>query len=98
MESKLATVSEPARPATVDAVSRVLAGALMLQPDVAAGLSAETRLFGHLPELDSMAVATVLTALEDAFHIHIDDEDVSAEMFETLGGLASYIDARLGTR
>ncbi len=94
----MATVSEPARRETVNAVSRVLASALMLQPDVAAGLAPETRLFGHLPELDSMAVATVLTALEDEFHIHIDDEDVSAEMFETVGGLASYIDARLGRR
>ena len=86
---------EPARPETVSAVAAVLAKALMLTPEVAAALVPETRLFGHLPELDSMAVATVLTALEDRFHILIDDEDVSAEMFETVGGLAAFIEARL---
>lgn len=91
----MASVAEPARPETVQAVGAVLAEALMLTDDVAAGLAPETPLFGHLPELDSMAVATVLTALEDRFHILIDDEDVSAEMFETLGGLAAFIEARL---
>lgn len=98
MGKKVAIVSEPTRQDTVEAVSQVLASALMLQPDVAAGLAQDTRLFGHLPELDSMAVATVLTALEDEFRIQIDDEDVSAEMFETVGGLAAFIEARLATR
>lgn len=73
----------------------VLAESLGLAPDVAAGLSADSGLFGHLPELDSMAVATVLTAIEDHFGILIDDEDVTAELFATVGSLAAHIDERL---
>ena len=59
-----------------------------------AALTAQTALLGSLPELDSMAVATILTALEDRFDIIIDDDDVSAETFETLGSLAAFIDAK----
>ena len=56
-------------------------------------LSVDTALLGSLPELDSMAVATILTALEDQFDILIDDDDVSAETFATLGSLAAFVDA-----
>ncbi len=70
----------------------VLSESLGLAPDVAAGLSADSGLFGHLPELDSMAVATVLTAIEDHFGILIDDEDVTADLFATVGTLAAHID------
>jgi acyl carrier protein len=69
----------------------LLAEALMLRDEVVATLDASSPLFGHLPELDSMAVATVLTALEDRFDILIDDEDVSAEIFETVGALARFV-------
>lgn len=54
-------------------------------------LDATSALLGALPELDSMAVATVLTALEERFGIRIDDDDVSAETFETLGDLAAMV-------
>jgi acyl carrier protein len=58
---------------------------------VTATLTRQTALFGNLPELDSMAVATVLTALEDRFHILIDDDEVSGAMFETVGALADFV-------
>lgn len=86
--------SRRAAPDPVSDVIGVLADALMLRPEVAAGLDADSPLFGHLPELDSMAVATVLTALEDRFGILIDDEDVSAEMFETVGSLARFVSGK----
>jgi acyl carrier protein len=78
------------------AVAEVLGGSLALAPGVAAGLERETGLFGNLPELDSMAVATVLTALEDRFGILIDDDEVSGELFETVGSLADFVGAKLG--
>lgn len=56
-----------------------------------AALDTASPLLGALPELDSMAVATVLTALEERFGILIDDDDVSAETFETLGDLAAMV-------
>ena len=46
-------------------------------------LNADTRLFGSLPELDSMAVLEVLLALEQRFGITIEGEDVTVEAFES---------------
>jgi acyl carrier protein len=54
-----------------------------------------TQLLGSLPELDSMAVLEVVAALEQRFGITIDDDDVTAEVFETLGTLAAFVDGKL---
>lgn len=71
---------------------------LALPEDVAASLVADTPLFGALPELDSMAVATLLTEIEDRFHIVIDDDDVDADTFESFGSLIAFIDGKLTVR
>lgn len=63
--------------------------------DRAAGFDRDTRLLGSLPELDSMAVVTVITALEERFGITVDDDDISAETFETVGSLVRYVEERL---
>jgi acyl carrier protein len=57
-------------------------------------LSAESPLLGALPELDSMAVVSVIAALEDRFGIVIDDDDISASTFETLGSLAAFVEQK----
>ena len=49
-----------------------------------------TELFGALPELDSMAVAALLTGLEERLAILIEDDDVEAEDFATFGRLLSF--------
>src|SRR3546814_19068028 len=54
-----------------------------------------TPLFGSIPEFDSMAVVTVVTALEEQFDIAVDDDDISADIFETLGSLARFVEAKL---
>lgn len=51
---------------------------------------AETPLFGALPELDSMAVAGLLTELEDRLGILIDDDEVDGDMLATFGALVSF--------
>lgn len=53
---------------------------------------ASTPLFGNIPELDSLAVVTLAMALESRFGFQIDDTDFSAEIFETMGSLAGYVD------
>lgn len=53
-------------------------------------LEDDSGLFGTIPELDSMAVANLLTEMEDRFDIVIDDDEVEAEMFETFGGLTRF--------
>jgi acyl carrier protein len=54
-------------------------------------LGADSPLLGSLPELDSMAVVTLIGALEEHFGIVIDDDDISASTFETLGSLAAFV-------
>jgi len=54
------------------------------------GFRPETPLFGALPELDSMAVAGVLTELEDRLGIVIEDDEVDGEMLETFGALTRF--------
>ena len=58
-------------------------------------LKEDSLLLGDLPELDSMAVVNVITALEDHFGISVDDDEISAKTFETLGSLAQFIEQKL---
>jgi acyl carrier protein len=80
--------------ATIDDIKSVLRDTLQLG-DRAQAFDASTELFGSLPELDSMAVVTVITAIEDRFDIIVDDDDISAETFETVGSLAEFVDGKL---
>lgn len=51
----------------------------------------DTELLGSVPELDSMAVVGVLTAIEDELGIEIADDEVSAETFATFGSLLGFV-------
>lgn len=83
--------------AEVDAaVRRVLADVLGLSPERAAAFRDDTLLFGALPELDSMAVAGVLTELEDRLGIVIEDDEVDGDMLETFGALIAFAAAKAG--
>ncbi len=73
----------------------VLADVLGLSAARAAGLTPESGLFGDMPELDSMAVAGLLTEIEDQFSIIIDDDEVNGDMLESFGSLTAYIAAKL---
>jgi acyl carrier protein len=53
-----------------------------------------TGLFGHLPELDSMAVAGLLTEIEDRLHIVVEDDEVDGEMLESYGALRRFVEAK----
>lgn len=57
-------------------------------------LHAGSPLLGSIPELDSMAVINVLTALEDHFGIMIDDDDISAGTFCTVATLVAYVERK----
>ncbi|GAA0442456.1 hypothetical protein Aca07nite_63300 [Actinoplanes capillaceus] len=62
--------------------------------DRAATLDAATPLLGSLPELDSMAVLEIVAGIEERFGISVDDDEVTAELFETLGSLAAFVDEK----
>ncbi len=73
----------------------LIADVLGLDPAQAEAFGPESGLFGHLPELDSMAVAGLLTEMEDRLGIVIEDDDVDGEMLETYGGLRAFARAKL---
>lgn len=58
-------------------------------------LTADSPLLGAIPELDSMAVVSLLGALEDRFGFVVDDDEISASTFETLGSLAAFVAGKL---
>ena len=81
----------PEQTSKVDRTLRaVLADVLGLSQDRVVAFTDATGLFGELPELDSMAVAGLLTELEDRLGIRIDDDEVEGEMMETFGALKAF--------
>ncbi len=79
----------------VDATLRsVLVDVLGLARDRVAGFDASTPLFGALPEFDSMAVAGLLTELEERLGILIEDHEVDADMLESFGSLLTFAKAK----
>ncbi len=74
----------------LDEVKAILIDVLSLG---AAGqrLEANSPLLGSLPELDSMAVVSLIGALEEHFDITVGDDDISASTFATLGSLAAFV-------
>ena len=77
-----------------EGVKRVLQEALQLGDRVKA-FDESTGLFGSIPEFDSMAVVTIVAGLEEQFNIEIDDDDITAEIFESVGSLTRYIQGKL---
>ncbi|HZX26281.1 MAG TPA: acyl carrier protein [Telluria sp.] len=72
-------------------VKTLLADVLSLSESTRRGLSEQTALLGNLPELDSMAVVNLITALEERFGIAIDDDEIGASTFATVGTLADFV-------
>jgi acyl carrier protein len=71
-------------------VRSVLRDVLGISDERAAAFTDTSPLFGTLPELDSMAVANVLTEIEDRLGILIEDDDVDADTLETFGALTRF--------
>ena len=75
---------------------KILTEVLALKPGQAEAFTPETGLFGHLPELDSMAVAGLLTEMEDRLDIVIDDDEIDGELLESYGSLLAFARAKRG--
>lgn len=58
-------------------------------------LEASTPLLGSLPELDSMAVANLILALEQSYDFEVRDDEISARHFATVGSLTAFVDSKL---
>lgn len=75
-------------------VRTILRDALQLG-DRAGRLHAGSALMGAIPELDSMAVVSVITALEDQFGFVVDDDEISADTFATFGSLVGFVESKV---
>jgi acyl carrier protein len=80
--------------ATVDDIKRILADVLQLQ-DKGESLTPNSQLLGGIAEFDSMAVVSVMTGIEDHYGIIIDDDEVTAEDFESIQSLCDFVDRKL---
>ena len=52
-------------------------------------------LFSSLPEMDSMVVVSIISALEERFGIEVNDDEISGETFYNLGSLVSFVSGKL---
>ncbi len=75
---------------TFAAVKDLVVTTLDLQ-ESAETLGPSTRLLGSLPEFDSMAAVELISALESRFDLVFDDEEITAEVFHTLGTLVEFV-------
>jgi acyl carrier protein len=75
-------------------VKQILASVLNLG-DRVAKFDLSTPLLGAVPELDSMAVVSVLTALEEKFGFTIEDDEVDGRTFASLGNLVAFVESKL---
>jgi acyl carrier protein len=83
--------------ASLDADLRaLLADVLGLTAARVAGFTEQTPLFGALPELDSMAVAGLFTALEDRFGFILEEDEIDGDLLETYGALHAFVARKLG--
>lgn len=56
---------------------------------------ATTPLLGAIPELDSMAVVTLITTLEERFGILVDDDEISGDTFASVGSVTEFVAGKL---
>ncbi|MCF7981266.1 MAG: acyl carrier protein [Pseudomonadales bacterium] len=59
-------------------------------------LHADSALLGTIPEFDSMSIVYILTALEERYDITINDDEIDASIFESVGDLVQFVNGKLG--
>lgn len=74
----------------LDVLAESLDGAIHINE-----LNEEAPLLGAIPELDSMAIVGIITSIEERFGIIFDDDELDAEMFETVGTLRNQIVSKM---
>ena len=82
--------------ATIDEIKKILDSTLQLGGR-SREMAADTPLLGSIPELDSMAVVTLITAIEEYYGFTVEDDEIGAEAFVTLGSLCDFVDQKLSS-
>jgi len=78
---------------TLDELRSILGSTLRLGDQITS-MHADTPLLGNLPELDSMAVVSLINALEKYYGFVVADDEISAETFSTMGNLADFVEQK----
>jgi acyl carrier protein len=60
-----------------------------------AAFTKDSPLLGAIPELDSMAVVSLITAVEDRFGIMVGDDEIDAATFGTVGSFVNFVERKL---
>ncbi len=82
----------------IDAKLKTLLDETLRLDGATAAWPKERRLLGSLPELDSLAVTEVITAIEHTFAISIHDDEIDADVFATLGSLEMFVSQKLAEK
>jgi acyl carrier protein len=81
---------------TVGAEIRALLDGVLQLEGRAKSFGDDTGMLGAIPEFDSAAVVAVLMAIEENFGIVVEDDEISAETFETVGSLVDFVAMKCG--
>lgn len=77
----------------IDKVREVLKS--VLQVENSSIFVMDSPLIGAMPEFDSMAVVSLIAALEETFGFTVDDDEIDASVFETVGSLVAFVENKL---
>jgi acyl carrier protein len=78
---------------TLSEVKQILADVLQLG-DKIEKMDTSTPLLGNIPEFDSMAVISVITALEENYEFTVDDDEIDADIFQTIGSVVRFVEGK----
>lgn len=78
----------------LDMTRSIIRSCLQLGDDVS--LDPDTYLMGNFAEFNSLTITTMIAEIEEQADTEIDDDEISAEIFETVGSLAEFVEEKLG--
>jgi acyl carrier protein len=81
----------------LEKIKKILISSLFLEKNIFDQSDSTTLLLGSIPELDSIGVIAVITALEEEFVIHIEYDDISGDTFDSLATLSHFIETKKET-
>ncbi len=64
--------------------------------DRADELTEDSAVVGAIPEFDSVAVVSLITAIEEELGVEIDDDEITGEVFATIGSLTEFVAEKMG--
>ena len=70
-------------------------GSVLQLADAGALLEMDSALLGAIPEFDSMAVISVIAALEEQFDFVVEDDEIDADIFESVGSLVAFVELKI---